>query len=75
MKKYCPNCDSEIKNNFLSSNELVSELRTEMINELTDNDAEGYCSNCCSKPIIDANTAYYNLKNQNIELVGYSGVY
>ncbi len=41
----CPNCKAELKSGLMSSNKLLSEGKTKIINEYHEPKAEGYCSN------------------------------
>jgi len=61
----CPNCNKKIKDGAFSSTELISNARTQLINEYTDNKSEAFCTNCFGKPL---NQAILNWQNQYKEI-------
>jgi len=42
----CPNCDAEIKNSFLKSNEQLSDMAVNFINDKLNLNAKSYCNSC-----------------------------
>ncbi len=54
---HCPNCNAELKSNFLKSNQLLSKNKTEVINEYNDKKSSQYCTKC-GKEI------YFKCKNE-----------
>ncbi len=42
----CPNCNTLIKNNFLTSIKILSEDKTKLINHYNNDKHEAYCSKC-----------------------------
>ncbi len=44
----CPNCNAELKSNFLKSNELISENKTNIIKEYAEKPSKAYCNKCGS---------------------------
>lgn len=42
----CPNCRAELKSGLISSNKLLSEAKTKVINEYHEPRSEGYCGKC-----------------------------
>ncbi|WP_037315074.1 heavy metal-binding domain-containing protein [Salegentibacter sp. Hel_I_6] len=42
----CPNCQEDLKNSFLKNNRLISQNKTNIINEYIDSKSMHYCSKC-----------------------------
>lgn len=43
-KKYCPNCQTEIKHGLMSMVDLLPEDKNRVINEYSKNKSSGYCN-------------------------------
>jgi len=53
-KSTCPNCISDIKSGFLSSNEIFDQHRTDFINVYHEKKSEGYCGKCGPELLLKA---------------------
>ena len=60
----CPNCNTKIKSGFVSVTKLASKNITAIINEYSDNKAEGYCTHCGDLLYSKAKNELINEKKQ-----------
>lgn len=63
----CPNCNASLKSGLMSSNNLIDELKTALINEYTENKAKGYCYKC-AKDLYNEAKKKFNTEKNNLSL-------
>lgn len=61
--KNCPNCQTELKSGLMSSNKLLSNKATALINEYGEEKAQRYCSKCGKNLFEKANSKFQTEKN------------
>ncbi|RIA09191.1 uncharacterized protein YbjQ (UPF0145 family) [Flavobacteriaceae bacterium MAR_2010_72] len=75
----CPNCQTLLKSGIMSSTKLLTKKATAIINEFSENKAEGHCTKCAKELYEEANykyqteinnlTAYLKNKIDNIPVI------
>lgn len=66
---HCPNCNSAIKDEVFSTNQIIEKGKAQLINDFTETKAEAFCSKCFSPLLLSAIDNWHTQFRENNESI------